>query len=757
MIPMMNSNPRFKRSALKALFLSISLASIVGCAEDAQSKQTATDIPSTTPVNTLAVAETNTADTSTLDTRLAFSSSPPEDEVELTVAEVTGELRPLKPESAHPKTNQEIVLSLLKSHYSSPTIDDNLSLKMFDSYLKSLDPNKLYFTQADVKVFQKNSLSLDNALLTNDLAPAYEIFNSYQSKLVNRMEWVLELLDDKERKWSFDSNEELLIDRTETAWEASEAALDQLWTKRITNSMLGLVLAGKEVAEAKESLLKRYKNQLNRAKQTKSEDVFELYMNAFTMTFDPHTNYLSPRDAENFDINMRLSLQGIGAVLQSDNEFTKVVRLIAAGPADKAGELKPGDRIVGVGQGKEGDIVDVIGERLDDVVKKIRGERDTTVRLEIIPSSSTDITQTKVIEIVRDKVKLEEQSAQKDIVELSRNGESYKVGIINIPTFYMDFEAFRNRDPNYKSTSRDVKRLISELQQEDIDGLVIDLRNNGGGSLYEARELTGLFIRQGPTVQVRDVEQNVQVHPNMDPTIHYAGPMAVLVNRLSASASEIFAGAMQDYQRAIVLGGQTFGKGTVQSLQRLQHGEIKLTQAKFYRISGKSTQNEGVVPDIEFPSLYNKDIVGESSLENALPWDTIRAVHHQKYGNFSAAFNPLRENHEKRISVNPDFQYLNEQIKRLNEQQDKTHISLNMEARKAEREAMEQSSLDLENQRRKAKGEEIFETVEAMNEFNSNQDTTEKKPAKEDAVLVESGEILVDLIQMANRQVSSVN
>lgn len=737
---------RFIQVLLIAAFSAISLASLSALNKDDSAPNQVTTNQTTDSSNLASVDHSKIINQVASTTSKKLSNDLEADSQAITE---DGELSELKPDIVHPGTNREIVLSLLKGHYSSPTIDDNLSKKMFDSYLRSLDPNKLYFTESDIQEFSQNSLSLDNALLTNNLEPAFEIFNSYQRKLVDRMEWVLNLLNDESYKWDFEQDEQLLIDRSEAPWELTQEALNSLWTKRIKNSLLGLVLAGKDTNEAKETLIKRYKNQLNRAKQTKSEDVFELYMNAFTMTFDPHTNYLSPRDAENFDINMRLSLQGIGAVLQSDNEYTKVVRLIAAGPADKAGELKPGDRIVGVGQGKDGEMVDVIGERLDDVVKKIRGKRDTLVRLEIIPASSTDITQTKVIEIVRDKVKLEEQSAQKDIVEITRNGQTYKVGVINIPTFYMDFEAFRKRDPNYKSTSRDVKNLIAELQEEGIDGLVIDLRNNGGGSLFEARELTGLFIRQGPTVQVRDIEQNVQVHTNSDSRVYYDGPMAVLVNRLSASASEIFAGAMQDYQRAIVLGGQTFGKGTVQSLQRLNHGEIKLTQAKFYRISGQSTQNKGVIPDIEFPSLYNKEVVGESSLDNALPWDTISSVHHSRYGNFSSLIPSVESNHKSRIVNNPDFQYLNKQIERLNEQRNKEYISLNMETRKLEREAMEAASLALENERRKAKGEEPFESVEAMNEFNSEQDA-EKKPAQEDAILVESGEILLDLVSLSN-------
>ncbi len=736
---------RFVQILLVSALFIISLTSLSAFTSNTEaSKQTEASKPLITEQNTDA-----TETLALLDSKKASDS----EEAEGT-SPTKPELTPLSPDIVHPGTNREIVLSLLKGHYSSPTINDNLSKKMFDSYLGNLDPNKLYFTQSDIDSFSKYSLSLDNALLTNNLSPAFEIFNTYQDHLVARMSWVVSLLEDKSRVWDFNQDEQLLIDRSEAPWADSEETLDYLWIKRIKNSLLGLVLAGKELPEAKETLLKRYKNQLNRAQQTKSEDVFELFMNAFTMTFDPHTNYLSPRDAENFDINMSLSLQGIGAVLQSDNEFTKVVRLIAAGPADKAGELKPGDRIVGVGQGEKGDIEDVVGERLDDVVKRIRGERDTVVRLEIIPASSTDITQTKVIKIVRDKVKLEEQSAQKDVIEITRNGQSYKIGVISIPTFYMDFEAFRKRDPNYKSTSRDVKNLITELQEEGIDGLVIDLRNNGGGSLFEARELTGLFIRRGPTVQVRDVDQNVQVHTNSDANVYYSGPMAVLVNRLSASASEIFAGAMQDYQRAIVLGGQTFGKGTVQSLQRLNHGEIKLTQAKFYRISGQSTQNKGVIPDIEFPSLYDKEIVGESSLENALPWDTISAVHHSKYGDFSGLVPTLMSNHKARINNNPDFLFLNKQIERLNEQRNKTHISLNMKERKAEREALELASLELENERRRAKGEKVFKTVEEMNEFNSEQDA-DKKPAQDDAIVVESGEILLDLISMNEVQISA--
>ncbi|KZZ50785.1 peptidase S41, partial [Thalassolituus sp. HI0120] len=488
---------------------------------------------------------------------------------------------------------------------------------------------------------------------------------------------------------------------------------------------------------------------------------------------------------ENFNINMSLSLQGIGAVLQTEDEHTKVVRLVPAGPADKAGNLEPADKIVGVGQNADGEMVDVIGWRLDEVVDLIRGTKGTTVRLEILPASGNG-SESKVVSIIRDEVKLEEQSAQKDIIELqdgnSENPTVRKVGVIDIPTFYIDFQGRMENKPDYRSTTRDVAKLIQELKVEGVEGLIIDLRNNGGGSLEEAIHLTGLFIPTGPVVQVRSIRGHVEVLKDQDPEVLYDGPITVLVNRLSASASEIFAGAIQDYGRGIVVGGQTFGKGTVQSLRRLHHGQLKITQAKFYRVSGDSTQHQGVIPDILFPSLFDKDKIGESALDEALAWDTIRPAEHKKSGEVNRLVPSLRNKHHQRIADNPDFQFMRSQKALITELRDKTQVSLNEKVRKEERQANDDRRLALENTRRKAKGLELLDSLEddeekessqsgkdkkstdqADNKQNGDTDTKdeatakdgsetddEKKDEEEDAILVEAGQILLDYIQLSS-------
>src|SRR5690606_35021676 len=407
-------------------------------------------------------------------------------------------------------------------------------------------------------------------------------------------------------------------------------------------------------------------NQLRRMLKQENEDAFSMVINSLTTLYDPHTNYLSPRTAENFNINMSLSLEGIGAVLQSEDEYTKVMRLVPAGPADKQGELKPTDRIVAIGQGTDGEMVDVVGWRLDEVVEKIRGKKDTIVRLEVLPANSSA---SKVISIKRDKVKLEEQAAKKHVFDVSNGDEVYRVGIINIPTFYMDFEAYRKRDPNYKSTTRDVYQLLGELEAEKVDGIIIDLRSNGGGSLQEAATLTDLFVDPGPVVQIKQANATVsRSYRSFSPAV-YRGPLVVLIDRLSASASEIFAGAIQDYGRSIVIGDQSFGKGSVQSIVPLSLGELKITESKFYRISGDSTQHRGVVPDIQLPSLIDKDKVGESSDDNrnALPWDRIHAAPHETYFDIPNLLPWINERHQARIKTDPDFVFLNEQARLMEE------------------------------------------------------------------------------------------
>jgi len=495
-------------------------------------------------------------------------------------------------------------------------------------------------------------------------------------------------------------------------------------------------------------LSKRYQNQLNRVHQSQSEDAYQTFMNAVTRAFDPHTQYFSPRNTENFNINMSLSLQGIGAVLQTEDEHTKVVRLVPAGPAAKAGNLQPADKIIGVGQA-EGDIVDVIGWRLDEVVELIRGPKSTTVRLEILPANSSG-TDSKIISIVRDEVKLEEQSAQKDVIEVKDGDVTHKIGVIDIPTFYIDFQGRMENKPDYKSTTRDVTVLINELKEEGIDGLIIDLRNNGGGSLEEAITLTGLFIPQGPVVQVRSTHGRVEVLPDQDPSVLYDGPITVLVNRLSASASEIFAGAIQDYGRGLIVGGQTFGKGTVQSLRPLRSGQLKITQAKFYRVSGDSTQHQGVIPDILFPSLFDKEKIGESALEEALPWDTIRPAEYSSNKGIAATLPALRKLHQTRIEHNPDFRFLREQKALITELRQQTQVSLNEKVREQERKANDDKRLKLENERRKAKGMPQLTSIDDEESDNAAdaEKKDDKKPEEDDALLIEAGHILVDYMNI---------
>ena len=663
----------------------------------------------------------------------------------------------LEPLKIHTQTSQEIINYLRYEHYQKYNFNDDLSSKVLDNYLETLDGARLFFTAADIAEFEDYRHTLDNALLAGDLTPAYHIYNRYQQRRSERLAYLIKNLDNNLKNLDFNKNESIETDRENAPWAKDSATLDKLWKKRLKDAILSLKHTGKTQEEAIEKLSRRYQNQINQIDQIKSEDVFQAYMNAVTQAYDPHTTYFSPRKSKNFDINMSLSLEGIGALLQSEDEYTKIVRVIPAGPADKSKLLKAEDRIIGVGQGKKGEIVDVIGWRLDDVVDRIRGPKDSTVRLEIIPADAVDDHQTKIIELVRNTIKLEDQSAQKEIIEIERDGRVHKIGIIEIPTFYIDFEALRRGDKNYKSTTSDVKRLLKELVNEKVEGVVIDLRNNGGGSLREANELTGLFIKYGPTVQIQDARGRVDILRDPDPRLVYDGPLAVLVNRLSASASEIFAGAIQDYRRGIIIGGQTFGKGTVQTLTPLNHGQLKITQAKFYRISGDSTQNHGVHPDVLYPTMYNLDEVGESALEDALPWDRIKAARYRPTSRQSPANDLLNRRHLMRVKENPDYIYLLEQINHLEKIRDDSVISLLESVRKQEREAAEKWQLDTENRRRIAKGKEIFKDYAALKEYRKKltDPATDKKDHEEpDFLLEESGEILLDQISLSQQSLA---
>jgi carboxyl-terminal processing protease len=564
--------------------------------------------------------------------------------------------------------------------------------------------------------------------------------------------------------FDYEVEEYLEIDRSAMPWAKDDAELDERWRKRLKNQALSLLLAEKAPTEIPETLERRYQNQLKRLAQYNAQDVFQIYANTLAEQYDPHTNYFSPRRAENFDINMSLSFEGIGAILQIDDEYAKVTRLVPAGPADKQGDLRPSDLIMGVGQGEEGPIEDVIGWRLDEIVDLIRGPRDTTVRLEVIPDKGkTD--QRRVVPIRRNEVKLEEQAAQKEIIEFTDEADqTHRVGVIDIPAFYIDFEAYRRGDKLYRSTTRDVKKLVDELVADGVEGIVIDLRDNGGGSLQEANQLTGLFIEYGPTVQIRSAESRVWRDGKRRRSQYYEGPLAVMINRLSASASEIFAGAIQDYGRGIIVGEQSFGKGTVQSLVPLQEGQLKITESKFYRVSGGSTQHRGVEPDIDYPSLFDPEKIGESALDNALAWDQIAPTRFNRYNNYDTIIPTLTSLHHARAANDPDYQFLQDQVDMAQEARAISALPLQQSGRIAMRDEQAALALAIENKRRLSKGLEPLAALDADEEIaaetpiastdaaalpnDSPAETGDVEKATPDVLLLETGKILVDAISL---------
>lgn len=662
------------------------------------------------------------------------------------------------------KTAVEIVKQLETRHYRSQEFNDDLSARYLDDYLRALDPAKNYFLKSDIASFEKYRSKFDDDLEKGKLNKTFAIFNRYNERVISRLEAVVAQLDNKEFAYDFDVEESIPTDWEEADWPADQKAADTIWHKRIKANLLGMKLSGKTMEESRTTLYKRYSNQLRRLQQQDSEEAFSVMMNALTMLYDPHTNYLSPRTSENFNINMALSLEGIGAVLQSEDEYTKVMRLVAAGPADKQGELKASDRIIAIGQGQEGEMVDVVGWRLDEVVELIRGKKDSIVRLEVLSTAAAEGS-SKVISIKRDTVKLEDQAASKHVFDVSNGTQVYKAGVINIPTFYMDFEAYRQRDPNYKSTTRDVYNLLDELAKENVDGIIIDLRANGGGSLQEAAALTDLFVDPGPVVQIRQANAMVSRNYRSFSPATYRGPIVVLIDRLSASASEIFAGAIQDYGRGIIIGDQSFGKGSVQSIVSLPQGDLKITESKFYRISGDSTQHRGVIPDIELPSLIDKEKVGESSGDNknALPWDRIHAAPHDRYFDIASLLPSINERHNERLKTDPDFIFLNEQMQIIEENNKKKTLSLRRTTRETEQKEFEQRMLEMENRRRKAKGLELYASyadIKAEGEAKEEEaeaasPSSVKIDPENDPYLQEAGQVLADFISELNKQENS--
>jgi carboxyl-terminal processing protease len=657
----------------------------------------------------------------------------------------------------------EIVEQLQDRHYAKLTYNDTLSSEHLDSYINSLDRSKLFFMASDIAEFEQYRTVMDDQLGEGKLDAGFSIFNVYQKRLQDRLEKVIKSLPETAAAMDFSVNESIPFEEKDLPWAKDTAEMDERWRKQLKNQVLNLKLADKPADEIVPTLEKRYRSQLNSVKQYNSQDAFQIYANSLAELYDPHTNYLSPRGSENFNINMSLSLEGIGAVLQMDDEFTKVSSLVAKGPADKQGELQPADRIVAVGQGVEGPMEDVIGWRLDEVVELIRGPKDTTVRLEVIPAKSKSADERKTITIVRSKVKLEEQAAQKKVLNITRGDRMIKVGVIELPAFYIDFDAMRRGDKDYRSTTRDVKNLLQELQNEGVEGVIVDLRNNGGGSLQEANELTGLFIEYGPTVQIRHASRRVWRDGKRLKSQYFEGPLVVLVNRLSASASEIFAGAIQDYERGIVVGDRSFGKGTVQTLVPLTEGQLKVTESKFYRISGESTQHRGVIPDVEFPSIYDKEEIGESALDHALNWDHISPIRHDDYGDLNSMLPAIQAQFLARSEKNPDFIFLEDEIALAEETRKIKELPLNEKARIALRDSQEQKALDIENKRRKALGEELLTALE-HDEDDANdldlQSGDEKEDPKakdeddkaaDDVLLIEAANVLSDILLLQQK------
>ena len=623
-------------------------------------------------------------------------------------AKESSELPQLVPEVQHAKAAKRLVSTYARNHYVKFSLDDDLSQKVFERYLRNLDYNKSFFLASDIESFANMSKLFDEALMTSNVQIAYDIYAINLQRRHERLDYALSLLNNE-----FDftkAGDKFFYDREDAQWAANAAELNEIWRQRVKYDLSNLILADKSIDEAKALLKKRYERSQKRLTQTKSEDVFQAFMNAFSRSIEAHTSYLSPRNADRFQMQMNLSFEGIGASLQVEDDYTVIRAIIPGGPADASGELKPEDKIVGVAQDKD-EMVDVVGWRLDDVVELIKGPKGTTVRLEIIKGSA-DSKSREVVSLVRDKVKLEDRQAQSKVVVPNEGvALGLPIGVIEIPSFY-------------NGLTQHVHKLITELQEQEVAGIIVDLRGNGGGSLNESRTLTGLFIDSGPVVQVRSANGQIDVERDVDGITLYDGPLTVLVDRFSASASEIFAAAIQDYQRGIVLGEQTFGKGTVQrhkglgrfyDVQDNQLGSIQYTTSKFYRISGGSTQHRGVIPDILFPSAIDPAEWGESREENALPYDEINRANYVALGNRGKVIDLLSAKHNKRIIQDPEFAYILDDISEYQRKQDDKFISLVLSERKAEDEANNAKRLERANARLQRLGKN---PVQALSELD---------------------------------------
>jgi len=656
----------------------------------------------------------------------------------------------LESSQRHRQVSRMVTRFVERAHYSRIQIDDELSAQILRNYIEALDPNRHYFRQSDITYFNRYYTALDDVVRSGNLDPIFDIFRLYRLRAQQNLDFALTLMD---TEMDFGLDEDYLFDRKDIPWIETPGEMQDLWRKRVKNDVLGLLLADKDWAGATEVLQKRYSRVLKRINGLDSNDVFETFMNSFARTLDPHSSYLSPRQSEEYRIQMSLSYQGIGASLQLDDELVQVLNIIGGGPASIDGRLEPNDRITAVGQGNDGEMVDVVGWQLDDVVQLIRGPSGTIVRLQILPADSLPGADEKILDLVRDKIKLEEQAAKSERIEVERDGQNRHIGVISIPSFYQDYDARNRGEEDYVSTTRDVQRLILEMEAEGIDGLIIDLRGNGGGHLSEATGLTSLFIGNGPVVQLKDTSGRIEVLDDQHKSPIYDKPMVLLVDRFSASASEIFAAAIQDYRRGVVIGQRTFGKGTVQNLYILDQyarkvpepglGQLTLTIGKYYRVTGGSTQHRGVLPDIDLPSAVDPEIVGESSRERALPWDQIKATGFQAGQPLDSEIAFLTQYQIDRMKDDPDIRYLVSDIAAIEELRSQKSVPLNLEARKIERQTRKEERLRRENERRQALGLDPVESIDDI--------AVEEQP---DILLDQATQIVLDLVVLESPDAS---
>lgn len=642
----------------------------------------------------------------------------------------------LSPTAEHEEAAELISHIMQRYHYSRVTLDDELSEQIFTRFLDSLDPQKTFFLASDIAEIEQYRRQFDDALNDAPLEPVFEIFKRFRARVEERAEFARRQLG---TEFDFTVDEEYAFDREEADWPQTQKAADELWRKRVKNDVLNLRLAERTDEELRETLQQRYQRLQRRVSQLSANEVFQLFVNAYTLSVEPHTSYFSPRSSENFQINMSLSLEGIGAALRTENEYTVIQRIITGGPAATSEQLSAEDRIVGVGQGSEEEIVDVVSWPLSDVVDLIRGPKGSTIRLKVLPANAPEGSPPSIITLVRDKIKLEDQAAKSSVLEVQRDEQTQSFGVIDLPTFYLDSAARAQGQPDYRSTTRDVQRLLKELTttENPVDGIIIDLRGNGGGSLVEATELTGLFLETGPVVQIRNANGQVETERDNDPLVAYDGPLAVLVDRNSASASEIFAAAIQDYGRGVVVGEPTFGKGTVQTVAPLDQegklGQLKITIAQFFRVNGEGTQHRGVIPDVMFPTALNSDAQGERGLDNALPWAEVAAADFDAWSTQTPDYAKAQALHEERYRANDTFDLLIDELEAQRAARAENTVSLVESVREQE---------NLERQADRSERIELFRRAFGI----SSNDETDDENAVPDIILEEAANVLHDVM-----------